>query len=461
MHNLHNPAAAAVVTEDATPARSVSEDGRSARKPCGEVANSVVESSPQLILTSEGTQPCNTVPANSNSDGFKPLLYGIDSLYLSYPGDLSEEWDIRLDELKQKAQSEIEAESALAQVKIGEHLFEVLDRGAPRFAYIMVDNCFYIKISRPKAKSMPLAHVQISSEYLAAVGVEAAEKSLRVVVNTLGIVKDDPRVSRADLFLDFTCDADLDGINQKQWVTRAHKLAKYYDRRLANPFTGWVVGIGGDLSSRLYEKLFEIEVQSHKFYLLELWKTVSRSEDERVWRQEFQCRREPLKQLGINTLSDLLKHQAALWQYLTQDWLRLTIPNPKDKTRSRWPNHPLWDAISGVYFRNLEQPKLKRFRPQRLPADERLFVHGLGGFTSLMARDGIEDFGEGLGEYLAQADAYHKLKGSSLKSYVARKVKTKNRKFNTVDNGEYHPATKRERKKQAEAYRAAKEGEEE
>lgn len=98
----------------------------------------------------EGTQSCNTVPSNDNIDKFKPLRFGIDSLYLSYHGQLVEDWDIKLSELKEIAQSDDEAEQALAQVRIGAHIFEVRDKGMPRFPYVLVDNCFFYQ-AQPQA----------------------------------------------------------------------------------------------------------------------------------------------------------------------------------------------------------------------------------------------------------------------------------------------------------------------
>lgn len=385
---------------------------------------------------SQGTPSCNTVPSNDNIDKFKPLRFGIDSLYLSYHGLLADEWNIKLDDLKTKAQSEDEAEQALAQVVIGSHIFEVRDKGMPRFPYVLVDNCFFIKINRKLSNTLPMAHVQISSEYLASVGVEAAEKDLRDVISTLGFIDGEATVSRADLFLDFACADNLALIEQPDWITRANLMAKYFDCRLDEPFTGWVIGMGGNLHARLYEKVTEIVNKSHKTYLFELWQASGWLAGEKVWRMEFQTEKQTLKELGIITISDLLKHQAALWHYLTHDWLRLSIPNPNDTKRERWPNHGLWDAIAGVYSLPLDQPCLKRFRPTRLPADERLFLHGLGGFTSFMASRGIEDFGEGLGEYLVQAKEFHAAKGEPFQDYVGRKVKAKGRKYNTIHNNQ-------------------------
>ena len=410
---------------------------------------------------SQGTPSCNTVPSNDNIDKFKPLRFGIDSLYLSYHGQLADEWNIKLDDLKTIAQSEDEAEQALAQVSIGAHIFEVRDKGMPRFPYVLADNCFFIKINRKLSKTLPMAHVQISSEYLAAVGVEAAELDLRMVINTLGIVDGEASVSRADFFLDFVSADNLAKIEQPDWITRANLMAKYFDCRLDEPFTGWVIGMGGNLHARLYEKVIEIVNKSHKTYLFELWQGNGWQVDEKVWRMEFQTEKQTFKELGIISLSDLLKQQAALWHYLTHDWLRLSIPNPNDAKRDRWPNHPLWNAIASVYALQLDQPYLKRFRPARLPADERLFVHGLGGLTSFMASRGIEDFGEGLGEYLAQAKEFHASKGEPFHSYVGRKVKAKARKYNTIENQKNMVGASRRLQEEAEAYQQAKDGDNE
>ena len=247
-------------------------------------------------------------------------------------------------------------------------------------------------------------------------------------------------------------------IEQHDWITRANLMAKYFDCRLDEPFTGWVIGMGGNLHARLYEKVVEIVNKSHKVYLFELWHANGWQVGEKVWRMEFQTEKQTLKELGIITLSDLLKQQAALWHYLTNDWLRLSIPNPADSKRDRWPNHPLWDAIASVYALQLDQPPLKRFRPARLPADERLFVHGLGGLTSFMASRGIEDFGEGLGEFLHQAQEFHASKGEPFFSYVGRKVKAKARKYNTIENQKNMVDAARRLANEAEAYRREKDG---
>lgn len=424
-------AAAAVQTHARTNAPRLA-DGRL----CGEGATATVQAAPLVdaLAEVEGTTLCNTVPSKDISDEFTPLRFGIDSLYLSYRGELDADWLIKLDAFKVLSQSDDIGKQALAQVSIGSHLFEVRDKGVARFPYVLVDNCFFIKLNLGKSKVLPMAHVQISSEYLSSVGVDAAEKDLREVINTLALVEGVASISRADLYLDFTCSENLANIEQPDWITRANLMAKYFDCRLDEPFTGWVIGMGGNLHARLYEKVVEIVNKSHKTYLFELWQAQGWKEGQKVWRMEFQTEKQTLKQLGIITLSDLLAHQAALWDYLTHDWLRLSIPNLNDTKRDRWPTHPLWNAIAGVYALPLDQPRLKRFLPARLPADDYLFIHGLGGITSFMASRGIEDFWDGLGEYISEAKDFHANKGQSLYGYVDRKVKAKGRKFNTIEN---------------------------
>ncbi len=405
----------------------------------------------------KGTPPCNTVPLKYNPDKSKLLRFGVDSLYLSYPGVMSEDWDKKLARLKELAQQEDDLSQSIAQVNICEHLFEVRDKGAGRFSYVLVDNAYRIQASNSRSKSLPLAYVQISSEYLTHAGIEKAEEGLRHIINSLGVVNEPANISRVDLYADFCADCPMDAFEPlRDWVTRVEAMSLHYSY---GRFSGWSFGSGGDIVARLYDKTLEVEKKSHKFYLHELWKAAGWDGESQVWRMEFEAKRNALVSLQLPKLSHLLPNQAALWQYLTENWLRLTVPTESDSNRARWNNHPLWDFIAAAFSTETEQTKLQRFNPARLPEDERLFVHGLGGITSFMASRGIEDIGEGIGEYLHQAKAYHVtrsgFKHDGMERYVGRKVKAKNRRYNTVQNAqplEYQSI------EAAEAYQSAKDG---
>ena len=78
---------------------------------------------------SQGTPSSNTVPYNYNNEYFKLLRFGVDSLYLSYQGELFPEVKERLAKLKQLAQHPEIDQQAQAQYAIGGHIFEVKDKG--------------------------------------------------------------------------------------------------------------------------------------------------------------------------------------------------------------------------------------------------------------------------------------------------------------------------------------------
>lgn len=413
-----------------------------------------------LATPKKGPPPTNRGPGNYTPETFQSLRFGVDSLYLSYPGVLAEDWNRKLGDLKELAQSESETQQALAQVVIGDHLFEVLDKGRGRFSYVLVDNCYHIQASNSNSKSLPLAYVQISSEYLCAVGIEQAEKSLRFIVNTLGLVKEPANVSRGDLYVDFVADVRMDLFNPlESWVTRTQSIDLHYRY---GQFSGWSFGLGSDVSARLYDKTLEIEKKSKKFYMHDLWRAAGWDGEKPVWRMEFQVKRDVLVELGVLKIEHLLEAQRGLWRYFTEDWLRLAVPSSTDSNQTRWPNHPLWDDITAAFQSEIEQPKLSRFSPMRPPQDSHLFINGLAGMTSFMAREGIDDLGEGVGEFLHQAKAFHDAQydvpGFGFKNYVERKVSAKNRRYNSVNNREGFTRDIQEMADKAESYQKAKDG---
>lgn len=107
--------------------------------------------------------PSNTASDNSNPEYFKPLRWGVDSLYLSYPGELHPEVHRQLKELKQLAQNAEADQQAQAQYPVAGHIFEVRDKGAPRFPFVLADGCFRIQLSSP-SKALPMAYAQVSRE---------------------------------------------------------------------------------------------------------------------------------------------------------------------------------------------------------------------------------------------------------------------------------------------------------
>jgi len=130
--------------------------------------------------------PSNTATNNSiNSLDIKYLRYGVDSLYLSYQGELFKDVDAKLSELKRLARSENPREQAKAQLKLGDHLFEVKDKGSSMFAYVLEDNAFRIQLSRPK-KAVPMAYVKISAN-TSLIAHQRRQKPICVIYSVIGV----------------------------------------------------------------------------------------------------------------------------------------------------------------------------------------------------------------------------------------------------------------------------------
>ncbi|WP_200385312.1 hypothetical protein [Rhodocyclus tenuis] len=209
--------------------------------------------------------PSNTASDNCKLPYFKALRWGVDSLYLSYPGDLFPEVEAQLKHLKQLAQANEPAQQAEAQYAIGAHIFEVKDKGAALFPYILEDGAFRIQLSR-RGKRAPMAYVKIAATYLAHVGPTAAEEALRDLLGQLGELHESANVSRIDLFVDFASSESMESWGREAWVTRAASINTY---AVKGVFSGWAIGLGGVVACRLYNKLLEI-VTSGKDYLLGL-----------------------------------------------------------------------------------------------------------------------------------------------------------------------------------------------
>ncbi len=404
-----------------------------------------------------GAPPTNRAPDNCNDGYFKALRWGVDSLYLSYPGELSKEADERLKALKQLAQSNDPAELAKAQLPLGKHVFEVKEKGASLFPYLIEDGAFRIQLSRPGHKA-PMAYVKVSAAYLAHVGPVEAEKHLYELLSQLGELKESANVSRIDLFVDFQSSVDMESWGRHAWVTRASAINAY---AVSGQFSGWSVGLGGIISARLYNKLLEIVV-SGKDWILPLWQKAG-WEGGVVWRLEFELKREVLTQKGLSKLHQVLNHLNALWSYATTEWLRLTLPNDDDKTRSRWPSHPLWELLASVDWEGKGGALAKRFSPNRSPKDDKLFQIAYSAILSYMAKHGFDakELYEGTEDFLANAYAYHEAKahdlGQPFDRFIAERLALKHRQYNTAINDPEQEAKRKAKElaEQAREYRKA------
>jgi len=377
---------------------------------------------PPSAADSKDAPPSNTAPTNS-IETVSILRKGVDSLYLSYQGNINTDIEEQLQSLKQKGQSPEPRTQAEAVYDIGEHRFEVQDKGTGYYPYILVDNAYRIQLSSSNAKQIPLAYVQLKSDWLIAKGVIYCKEELETIIGHLGFLEASENVSRCDLFVDFVCDTDLEAIQIAQWITRARLHSRYY---VGEVFTGFTFGMGGDISARLYNKTEEIK-ESGKFNLKELWKEQGWQEGQTVYRLEFELKNRILKEHEACTVDELLSRSGGVWKYCLLNWLKLAVPNPDDSTKSRWPLHPLWDVLSQIKWLGSFEGTSMPIRTQRIPSDSYLYISGLAGITSFMAVKGIYDFNVALEAYAKEARYYHNelgyITGIGFNGYIEEKVK--------------------------------------
>lgn len=408
----------------------------------------------------QGASPSNTAPHNSNNtlpDGFRLLRLAVDSLYLSYPGDLHPDVLRHLVALKNQAQSALITDQAKAQFIAGDHIFEVKDKGAGMFPFVLDDNAYRIQFSRP-GKKLPMAYVKVSAEYLAHKGPRAVQEELAVLLLEFGEITGRNMVSRIDLAADFSSPCVMDSWHRSAWVTRAVEIHSYAKDQ---QFTGWTIGMGGVIAARLYDKTKEIS-HSGKAWAMNLWLPAGWEPGQQVWRLEFEMKRDYLKERSLSSLESVLVNLNGLWSYATTEWLRLTEPNPADSTRARWPTHPLWVALASVDWETSGGVLLKRFTNARLPDEKRLYSTVFSSLASYMAVHQIDDKNVGLDGLLGkmhehfQGIAFHQ--GLEVDELLAQRVAARARLFNTWVNLQGEPEEPPE-SEGVKAYRKASRGE--
>lgn len=362
---------------------------------------------------------------------FKEFHKGVDSLYLSYRGTVKDEILEELIKKKELAKSEDEKDQALAKMAIGDHCFEVKDKARGKYAFVLVDNWYQIQVSASKRGKVPEIYVQLSSEILNCLGLDESVNSLRKVVENLLAGIEEEVISRVDVFVDFTSDMDFSALPDKVWVTRALDIVRYSRNGV---LTGLTIGMGGDISARLYNKLLELS-KSNKLYFIEIWKRQG-WDSETVWRLEFQLKRAFLVQMSVSRISDFKKSDNDIWRYSTFEWLRLGI-NDGTKNRTRWATEDFWQKVQDLRFGDGSFIGITRYVDKsRLHADKTIIKGGMGYITSHAAKHGLKNIDDAIKSFSKDAKGLldssvreaSSVKGSD--AYFRTKTELKKKRFN-------------------------------
>lgn len=241
---------------------------------------------------------------------------------------------------------------------------------------------YTIKLGGPQPDEYrPNVFASIRSELLHGSGVGKAVDRLTRLIEFYGGTIHGWKVSRADVFTDILVDEKLwTREMQDLLVTRARYISSHTS---GTRFTGFSIG-KGKISARIYDKLQEIIDKSKKFWMYKVWNLHAVPEGSRIIRVEFQLRREKLKDLDIDSVSDLKIKAANLWGYCTQDWL--TMKDEPEKQHHRRKIVPWWLCVQNG-FCGFQQPTPQIPTRAVNQNRDRLATMMMGFCTSLMSVD--------------------------------------------------------------------------
>jgi hypothetical protein len=231
------------------------------------------------------------------------LLCGVDGLYLSYYGEVPKEV--------------YETLSECGEINTSVMRFNVRHISRGTYTIVLDNDSLSVSLGNSAASVFsPSVYLQVKSEFIWSVGLEDARR--QAVIVAADIYNKEPereQVSRLDIFADILWPKEFYPGDIEKFSTRAKSKATYHDNGKVSGFT-----IGkGDITARIYDKTLEIH-RSRKDWLYDLWRV---GQDARVWRVEFQLRRDALKDFGIETFDDLINSLQALWDYCVNEWLRV------------------------------------------------------------------------------------------------------------------------------------------
>ena len=332
---------------------------------------------------------------NPDTDKFKYLLSGIDSLDLGLYVIWGSDWKRRLRSMEGKKQRARKKGGLVIGLPSGRFcIFKPSGKGANYRFHLQYEeyNLYIGKAAKPGTS--PNVYLSINSKTLWQHGIDKAlsliKKDLKIIGNgSIQLVK----VSRVDLCADFLLNEGLSyELLRTCEVTNNSKIKTYQDK---NDLETYYVGdVKSPIKLRMYNKGKEVKKEGTKLWFLELWNLETA---ENVWRVEYQLRRPALKQFGINSLEDLKEKQSGVWHYLTTKWFSLRLPD-NEKTERRT-IQPFWRAVQECFKQNTNEISVKRNYRQTGTAPVDWYLSHIDGcLSSLAARLGLRKRDDALKE---------------------------------------------------------------
>jgi hypothetical protein len=325
----------------------------------------------------------NRGPPKASGDALtttiRVLSSGIDSLYVSYSGEVGTEC---LDALEvSKATAQASGQPSVLDFGARKTLLQPSGWGSYRHWL----RCGDFDVFLGRGKGLPAIYARVASAFIHEVGADGALAELSSFVRLAFLPElTGTLCSRVDIYADFQGWAPRPH-DHERFVTRSRRntshIAVHHDGRR---FTGFTFGRDA-IVARLYDKTAEI-AHSGKDWIRSVWG--DQVDPLRpVWRLEFQLRRELLAECSLREPEDALRRRQDLWTYATR-WLSLRS-HKTGVRRTRLPVAGVWAQISRFQL-GVPQSSLVRQRIRK--HEEAVLVRGLAGYaSSLAAVAGVSD----------------------------------------------------------------------
>lgn len=282
--------------------------------------------------------------------------------------------------------------------KPGRLSFDVKGGGSGSgYHFVLRNDDLSIEAQRTGLVESPAVYVQLRARLVWAVGYEEATRWALALVGELFGRVNESLLSRVD----FTVDVQGWRFHQDditRFVTRSRKRALHRTPSPVEPdvvyfkpkFTGVEFSRGNPVACRIYDKMAEIEANKTKTWFYDVWRDGGWDGHSRVWRVEFQVRREVLREFGLThgAVKDL-KAFDGIYRYLVEEWLRLVTKRVKGN-QDKSETDPVWKVIQSATFGERAERAVRR-RRQQVPERGQLEAQLRGVMTSYAAAHDVED----------------------------------------------------------------------
>ena len=317
------------------------------------------------------------VTKNKNGDDFPWtfLACGIDTLDLGVGVSWERNWSKLSQELEIAKRDASGSSGRQWRELDGQMSLTLPSAKPPMYRYhfqTAIGHFFLAKSENPENKT-PNVYISFDAASLWCKGLAYCIQSLGRIIRELGGKILSIKPSRCDLCADYHIPGGL-GLDflRAYAVSYAHKRRHFEDSGILETY--YVGDPDNPVQLRIYDKAREVVAGGTKVWFMNVWGVQELCD---VWRVEFQLRRPLLQLFTINTIGRLRWRLAALWQYLTEDWASLRLPD--DSNTSRRTVHSWWQDVQACAVRLGEISVLVRRVRSFDPASADWYVAHIAG----------------------------------------------------------------------------------